>query len=82
MKRVDLSIRDRMIRAMSYLDTSWEKYSFLSDPNKLFFTVKIPVIGYILNNLHKLKHVNYPPTAEPMGWASGVITPSNLGSSS
>lgn len=26
--------------------------------------------------------VNYPPTAEPMGWASGVNTPSNLGSSS
>ena len=26
--------------------------------------------------------VNYPPTAEPMGWASGVSTPSNLGSSS
>ena len=26
--------------------------------------------------------VNYPPTAEPMGWASGVNTPTNVGSSS
>lgn len=29
-----------------------------------------------------VKEVNYPPTVEPMGWASGVNTPSNLGSSS
>lgn len=26
--------------------------------------------------------VNYPPTPEAMGWASGVITPTNVGSSS
>jgi hypothetical protein len=24
--------------------------------------------------------VNYPPTAEPMSWASGVITPTSVGS--
>ena len=26
--------------------------------------------------------VNYPPTPRAMGWASGVITPTNVGSSS
>ncbi len=29
-----------------------------------------------------LEEVNYPPTPEAMGWASGVITPTNVGSSS
>jgi len=28
-----------------------------------------------------LYKVNYPPTAEPMGWASEVNTPTNVGSS-
>ncbi|GIV43998.1 MAG: hypothetical protein KatS3mg035_1121 [Bacteroidia bacterium] len=33
--------------------------------------------SHLLNN-----HVNYPPTPEAMGWASGVNTPTNVGSSS
>ena len=43
--------------------------------NFVFFTL-------LSDNIYQRMSVNYPPTTEPMSWASGVITPTNVGSSS
>lgn len=52
---------------------------FFTDENK-----DVPEFAAMHEALHEYETqiVNYPPTAEPMGWASGVNTLTNVNSSS
>jgi len=59
-------------------------------PPELFVNSIMPVkkcycngslVWYVNRKRVSYWQVNYPPTAEPMGWASGINTPTNVGNS-
>ena len=58
----------------------FEKFIYGSPTPILYKQIRLANVAIFFIGIVFL--VNYPPTAEPMGWASGVNTPSNLGSSS
>ena len=59
MKRVDYQIRDKMFEMELPEFTPLGSICYIPPLDEIFFTIRMPIMDHIINNLHKLKSINY-----------------------
>lgn len=69
-----IDIRNVKLKLTEDLKKAYDEYCGPHDTDEIY------IVGDTMGDF--FISVNYPPTAEPMSWASGVSTPRNRGSSS